>query len=406
VRTRDDFAAWIERVAGGEADVLTRDPIIAFEATSGTTRGAQLVPYTGESLEAFADAVLPWLHDLAKRRPAVTKGRIYAAISPATRPPMKTPGGIAVGLPSDAAYLGEALVDPFMRLLAVSPMLGAMSDVAAWQSGTIAQLLAARDLSFISVWSPTFLVALLDALPAGVDPADVWPQLDCVSCWADGASASYARQLAARLPQAVIEPKGLLATEAPVSVSWGAGDPVTALLSTVVEYVDDANLPHLADDLAVGARYRVVVTTPGGLYRYALGDVVRCTSTAHGIARLRFEGRAGLVSDLVGEKLEDSFVASVLGKLDVAAVLVPDGAARRYKLWADTTNVDGLAAHVDAALGANPHYAHARTLGQLGPVIAYARPQFMLRLSARQMAAGARLGDVKACGLLLGENDE
>jgi hypothetical protein len=426
----DSFVPWIERIAAGQPGILTRAPVMAFERTSGTAAGGRLIPYTAASLVAFRHAVLPWLADLARRRPGITRGRLYASISPATRPTMRTASGIPIGLDSDAAYLGEDLVAPFLDLLAVSPLVGRLEDVDAWRIATLAQLVEAVDLSFVSAWSPTFLVELVQAIPANHDAiasqigpearrrlaeatrtgeletARLWPMLDCISCWTDGASARFARILATQFPGVAIDPKGLLATEAAMTLPYGGGvGAVTALMSNVVEYIDPSGEAHLCDTLEPGVTYRVAVTTPGGLYRYAIGDVVTCTSVEQGIARLRFEGRDGVTSDLVGEKLDDAFVSSVLDGIDLSCALVPDESPPRYVLCIDAGLDDAalcsIAARVDAALRANPHYDYARNLRQLGAVVACSRPGFMLDVTRWKMAAGARLGDVKPVGLLL-----
>jgi len=132
---------------------------------------------------------------------------------------------------------------------------------------------------------------------------------------------------------------------------------------------------------------------------------VICTRVERGIARLRFEGRDGVTSDLVGEKLDDAFVSSVLDGVAPGCALVPEDSPARYALWIDARLDDAvlrsIAARVDTSLRANPHYDYARTLGQLGAVVAYSRPGFMLDVTRRKMAAGARLGDVKPVALLL-----
>ena len=113
-----------------------------------------------------------------------------------------------------------------------------------------------------------------------------------------------------------------------------------------------------------------------------------------------FEGRAALVSDMVGEKLDEAFVAQVLAGLPVAAALVPAAVPRpHYELW-----LDGPAGEVcpwiEAGLRANPHYAYARDLGQLGPLVAVVEPGFVSRRAVEQATAGLRLGDLKHSTLL------
>src|SRR6185295_5509465 len=99
--------------------------------------------------------------------------------------------------------------------------------------------------------------------------------------------------------------------------------------------------------------------TPGGLYRYDLGDVLECESQGVSGPTLRFIGRAGVVSDLVGEKLSDSFVANVLAQLPSGAALVPSAQPRpHYELWIDAAAPPGqdLATRVDTLLHDNPQY--------------------------------------------------
>ena len=50
VMTYDDLAADIEAIARGEPNILTADPVVAFERTGGTTSGGKLVPYTARAL--------------------------------------------------------------------------------------------------------------------------------------------------------------------------------------------------------------------------------------------------------------------------------------------------------------------------------------------------------------------
>ncbi len=437
IRTYADHAADIARMANGERGVLTTDPVIAFEETGGTSQGAKLIPYTARSLSGFRDAVLPWLADLARRRPAVMAGEVYASISPATRAAKMTASGLPIGLLSDAAYLGEDLVPAFMELLAISPTLGGIAEVDQWRLETLVQLVANPRLSLISVWSPTFLTSLLphigamaDAIAARVDAeargrldaalaggdlnlSRLWPMLDTISCWTDGVSAQFIPALHQMVPHAYIDAKGLLATEAAITTRLGAAPgAVPALLSCVTEYVGQDGIPRLCDTLSEGEAYEVVITTYGGLYRYAMGDVVRCVSIAQGCPRLIFEGRAGVHSDMVGEKLDDAFVAGALAPLSRPAALVPRlNPYPHYALWVEAQGdtlppLDQLAGQVEAALCANPHYAYARKIGQLGAIDVGVRTDLVGLIIKKGLASGARLGDTKAVGLLINVEGE
>lgn len=427
MRPPEAFRGRIDRMAAGETGLLTVDRPIAFEETGGTSAGAKLVPLTAAALVAFRAAVLPWLADLARRRPAVTRGRAYVTISPATRPARTTADGTPIGL-SDAAYLGSDLAEAFAALLAVPAEIARIADVDDWRRATLAHLVEAEDLAFVSVWSPTFLLDLVDALPReaerlapvlspaarrrlaralsapGLDTTVLWPRLDTVSCWADAASAPFARRLAERCPQAWIEPKGLLATESAITVPFGGDEGrLPALTSAVIEFVDANGDAHLADDLAPGAAYEVVLTTPGGLWRWAIGDRVACVGRRGPVPRLVFLGRSGEVGDLVGEKLDEAFVAGVLARLGRPAALVAHVAPPRWELWIDADDLDPEAAarRVDTALRANPQWAHARDLGQLPALVGRAKPGFFAARAETRARAGRRLGVEKPTAIVV-----
>lgn len=427
VPIRDDawFASEIAASAHDGAPRLTSAAPLAFERTGGSSGGAKLVAYNPTLLAAFRSATLVWLDGVFTRFPAITRGRFYATISPATRPAEVTASGLPIGLGSDAAYLGDALAGHFLVLLAVPPQLGLIADPKEWRIATLAALIAAEDLTFVSLWSPTFLLALIDALPqvadavaarlppparlrlaaalagSDIDTARLWPLLACISCWTDGASAAFAQSLAARFPHAAIDPKGVLATEAPITLTDGpAARRVPALSQCFTEFVAADGTAHLCDELAVGETYLAVITTPGGLYRYDMGDLFRCRAIDGGVPELEFVGRAGLTSDLVGEKLEDGFVASVLAGLP--AVLAPRRDAVGYEVLIDARHAGPVdLAAIERGLDANPQYAYARKIGQLAPLALRKINNLPGTMIASGIAAGRVMGDIKTSGLLL-----
>lgn len=427
----------IERMAAGQPGVLVAAPVVAFEETGGSTQGPRLIPYTAASLAAFRAALLPWLDDLAAAFPGITGGSAYWAISPVARAPRMTEGGTAVGLGSDAAYFGEDVAPHVLEVLAVPPTLAASSSIEAWRDATCVRLLWREDLALVSVWSPTFLLDLLahmienrDRLAAQVeaefigrgegakrraelirhalstDPPDfraIWPALQVVSCWDQAASRNYAQALRTLLPGVVIQGKGLLATEGVVTIPLVEQPmPVLAVESGFFELQDSGGECCMACDGRVGEKYALVMTTEGGLYRYAIGDRVRVHGYAGETPMLEFLGREGLVSDLCGEKLSEAFVIGATARLGLRfALLAPlDSFRRGYALLVDAdelraADAEAVAARVDEALCRNPQYAYSRKLGQLArlEVRRCVRPLETWREAALQR--GMRLGDIK-----------
>ncbi len=179
-----------------------------------------------------------------------------------------------------------------------------------------------------------------------------------------------------------------------------------------LEQADGRLVP--AEQAEPEGEYAVVVTTAGGLWRYRLEDRVRVRALVGRTPALDFLGKQDHVSDRRGEKLHEAFVAGALGPLLAAAgarfaLLAPEERAGRcgYTLFVEPAGPlpARLALEAEAALQANPHYAHARRLGQLEAValfeIARGGEEAWLQ---RALEDGRRAGDVKP--LLLSPRDD
>ncbi|MEM7396758.1 MAG: GH3 auxin-responsive promoter family protein, partial [Verrucomicrobiota bacterium] len=262
--------------------------------------------------------------------------------------------------------------------------------VAEHRLRTLSALAAEPNLRFISVWNPRFLTVLLDgvverrdALQTRLPPERarclegdepwraLWPRLQLISCWADGWAAGAAAELQRRWPGIELQPKGLLATEGMVTIplsNEGGWEHVLAARSHFFEFLDEGDA-RMAHELEPGRVYEMVLTTGGGLYRYRLGDRVRMTGWRGGLPLLQFLGKVAGISDLVGEKLHEEHVASVLAKIcpDGFLVPVPDMQRPHYVICVGEDQGRTVVDLVDEGLSSNPHYRYARDLGQLGP---------------------------------------
>ncbi len=418
--TGDQLAEMTPKLLTGTAG-LTTEPIRRLVPTSGSAGAVKLVPWTAGLARAFGAAIDPWMADLMRRHAEVTRGPSYWSVSPAVVPTFPE-ARIPVGFDDDTAYLGRWL-EPLVGCVLLAPnALRHAVDPDAFRYATLLLLLAARELRLISVWHPSFFSLLWQARRAWWDdllqdlergtlrvanalgPAagaavrqrlradprralelsrlgpnagteQIWPKLTVVSAWADGPASAPATALAELIAPAVLEPKGLLATEAMVTVPYAGRSPL-ALCSHHFEFRDDAGAFFAAHELQTGAQYDIIVSTQGGLYRYCLGDVVRVDGFLHGTPSLRFVGRNDRRVDQVGEKLSDAFVRSAFeaagaGRLGFVRLVPtppqPDQPPS-YTLLVDSTVDDpfDLRARMLAELRRNPYFAQALDLGQLG----------------------------------------
>jgi len=447
-----DCAGSIQAIAEGRPRVLTGEPVRAFALSSGSVAAAKRIPYTRRLQREFRRAIAPWVVDLYRRHPRAAVGGAYWAITPAFPASAGPSGAVPVGFDEDSEYVGglaKRLVD---ATLAVPGAVRFIQDIEAFRYVTLLCLLRCRDLSLVSVWHPSFLTLLLGALPAhwrallddlkrgsvsppaGLPPAlaarlvirpspdrardlqhlapddyrAIWPRLAVVSCWADGHAAMPAGEIARLLPGVAIQPKGLLATEGVVTLPFAGLTPL-AVRSHFFEFLHEGRA-YLAHELVPGRIYSVVLTTGGGLYRYRLEDRVEANGVVGRTPSLRFLGKEDHVSDLCGEKLNETFVAGVLARACAAsgiaprfAFIAPDVASSppAYVLYVETAGrvPSHVAPLVDDLLAANPHYRYCRALGQLAPLRVVRAASMFPRYAARCREAGQRLGDIKPLAL-------
>ncbi len=423
VVTYQDLSPWVDKIAAGEKEVLTQAPVKLLERTSGSTGGNKLIPYTQGLLDEFSAATGPWLFSLYRRHPGLLGTTSYWSLSPVTQGPQKTSGGLSIGIEDDTEYFDPLSAWALQKMLSVPQTVKKLTDLEVWRLTTARHLLADPALGFISVWSPSFLTLLFEAIQSHWDtllaqlppgrarslrrlnrfiPQEVWPRLQVVSCWTDGQAGSVLPALKHFLEEIKIQPKGLLATEGvvsfPLSLAEPLPGPVAAVGGPFLEFIDleaPQKRPALLTELRKDATYSPLLSTAGGFYRYALRDVVRCVGHWGALPCLRFEGKLDRTCDLVGEKLSAPEVEAAFQRLGISgfALLCP-AQPPHYRLYVEPAELH-LADRLDKILSESHHYGYARKLGQLGPVVAVPTQNGWRTYEAALVARGARAGDIK-----------
>jgi hypothetical protein len=455
----ESLEPWIKRLQCGEPRILTSETVTHLIPTSGSTGARKLIPFTAGLQRDFDCAIAPWICDLARQQPGIIGGPAYWSITPSSSDASSQQGkrdalvanfdgftqpapGAAqppcgdeasrppIGFADDASYLGgvkgwlvrAALVRPNEPLPA--------ADLDAFHRATLLALLRERELRLISVWHPSFLTLLLAALPTNwntlltniarndpqrareleranpVQPETLWPELRVISCWGNAHAEFGFAELQRRFPRSHIEPKGLLATEAFVTIPFAGKHPL-AVRSHFFEFADESGRIQLAHELCEGETYEVIVTTSGGLWRYRLGDLVRVTGFWGATPTLQFLGRTGNVSDLRGEKLSEPFVAAAIQRVAARlgqpgfAMLAPETTAEappHYTLFFSGAGATApWQTQLETELRRNPHYDYCRQLGQLAKLtVCEVGPDAGEIFLRHEAAFGKRLGEVKS----------
>jgi hypothetical protein len=441
----EDYLPYIEDISHGKTNVLTHEPVILFQPTSGTSSPSKLIPYTRSLKAEYQRGIAPWIYSLYSRVPAIMQGKAYWSISPSIGL-NKAHGCIPVGFDDDSEYLGM-IGKRLFQMVSVGPQQFAphISADTFWTQ-TLTNLLASCNLTLISIWSPTFLLILcrrfidnwaelLEILKKRGFPASrirageiekiiqnqgfifeaIWPDLKLISCWTHGASESYIPEIRRYFPHVEIQGKGLISTEAFVSFPlFPEKDPVLAVNTHFYEFRDVVTGEiWLANELKQDCIYSVIVTTGGGLYRYELDDLVRITGFITGTPALRFISK-NAVSDLCGEKLHIEHIqrsfTQALSEVSVANpfwLLAPVELTSQklaYALFIHSPVLSDdqgkiLRDKLEMQLRQNFHYAHCRDMNQLEPLKVFfidgssAAPEsvYTEELARR----GQKLGDIK-----------
>lgn len=418
----DDIHPLVERMVAGERDVLVRGAASYFSTTSGSTATPKFLPGTQATISAGCEATLARNAYLRRDHPLAVAGRPLVLVGSMAEGTTAAgvPFGAMTGFGYHVAHMGfEGERLPYE--------IFTVPDYEARYYAILRFALAARDLSAILVYNPSTVLRLLEAAPAwwddlvrdvadgrlrdevarlGVappppdperareleaagpgDPRGWWPRLRVLLCWRGGAASFYVEALRPLLGDLPVRELGLLASEAMVSVATDdhRGSvllPMTGFFEFVPEG-EDAQAARPAWSLDVGACYRLLVTTPGGLYRYDLADVVRVNGHHREMPRIEFLHRAGRVYSFTGEKLTEYQVTGAVraaadacrvdlvsftavptwGRPPFYEVLAEPHSPPRRDEWARLSSVID-----DELQGVNMEYAGKRASGRLAGV--------------------------------------
>lgn len=374
-----------------------------WEPTSGSTQSRKWIPYNRAFLSQLNRASSPWLADLYENHPGIQKGTHYWSLS-------WLPQDLRKDFGTDDSELFPFWQKIFLKqIFPVPSRLAKTPSMKAFWFATLVYLAGQRDLTMISVWSPTFLLQVVkdlrlqweavrrtletgrwslyetelsgfraawrNDLPILKSPqflAELWPQLSLISSWDTASSKSFAKELRDLFPQIPLQGKGLWATEAVVTIPFQQKYPL-AIRSHFYEFrnLDDEKILPL-QKLKVGMHVQPIVSSANGFLRYEIEDVLKVDGFVDQTPSLFFMGRRRGV-DMVGEKMDHVLAQKILDRLNekfegrffsLRAYKEPDP---HYKLiCASRHESEQIENALEECLKEIHHYALALELNQLG----------------------------------------
>ncbi|MBX3022043.1 MAG: GH3 auxin-responsive promoter family protein [Bdellovibrionales bacterium] len=409
-----DYSFWEQDILrqkhSGSAQVCVNTE--RYQPTSGSTSAQKWIPYSKSFMREMDGAIQPWLGDVGINHPRAFKGCQYWSLSwlPQEQRDSRPSNDDLELLPTWKRIMLE-------RVMAVPSAVTYTKTMEESQFATLAHLCARRDLSLVSVWSPTFWLTLLDklilwreslaetldsgrwSLPGfssdlkcphsgrgakilrefqGTELIEhLWPMLSLISCWDSAGSKMWAQQVRRRHPSVFLQGKGLWATEGVMTIPFQGQYPA-AITSHFLEWMDlDNDRVYPTWELKPGQMVQPLLSGGHGLLRYKLNDAVLVKGTLGATPTFEFQGRLR-ETDLVGEKLsaqltEQAFqyVEEQTGVRPLTMYAVRTQLTSPYYLVlvrSSDVQPDKIQNVVEEALSRVFHYKLARELGQLGPV--------------------------------------
>jgi hypothetical protein len=388
---RPFVAAEIER----DEAALTSERPLCYVRTSGTTDQPKDLPLTAshlKSLREIQEAAIAFQH---RQCPEAFAGTMLAIVSPPRE------GVLANGRPfgSASGFVAGSTPRIVRSKFVVPPIVLTIKDCQLKYLLILRLALSRADLSYMATANPVTILTLVRLyrlhhqvliadvrrggffrdldLPAGIREAvagrlgpdasradelervqssgvearlaDLWPKLRLVGTWTFGSSGLALDSLRGELPpRARIIDIGYIASEFRGTITLGrrSGTGFPTLETHFFEFVErdrwDRAEPEFLtlEQLRKGLEYYVIVTTPSGLYRYFINDLVRVVGRLHRTPLLRFVQKGKGVTSITGEKLYESQVlTAVRSALDAYGatgrfvMMLADETERRYCLY-------------------------------------------------------------------------
>ena len=153
--------------------------------------------------------------------------------------------------------------------------------------------------------------------------ADVWPNLRLVVTWTGGSCGIAVSTLKKSLPAYTrILELGYLSSElrATITLPDTGNAGVPTLQDNYFEFIDASDYDEgiretvRLDKLIEGKQYYIIVTTPAGLYRYFMNDIIEVTGFKRRTPLLRFVQKGKGVVNITGEKLSEHQLVDAVEK--------------------------------------------------------------------------------------------
>ena len=368
VNNYESLRPYIKKMMRGDRGVLTREKAIFFGITSGTTSKPKFIPVTKRSRLQKSKVMSVWLYRVLTDHPEALKGKALVIMSPAVEG--YAPSGVPYGSESGDAY--RSMPSLVRKHYALPYEVFSIKDYEA-RYYTMLRIGIESDITNISTLNPLTILVLCQkidkyakdiiedirkgslnkslnidpciraAIERTIDPnpkraeflerlliekgallpKDFWKDLALIACWTGGTMGLYVKELAKYFPEGIrMRDFGYVSTEARVSVPISDDGPsgVLTIGSNFYEFIPEEDIENTkpryltVGKLKKGGRYYIIFTTPGGLYRYNIDDIILVVGFRKAAPVIEFIQKGKNVSSATGEKPYEAQIIDAIYK--------------------------------------------------------------------------------------------
>jgi hypothetical protein len=367
----DGYEPYIERIARGEKNILTPDPVVYLNTTSGSTGKQKLIPVTRRFQNSLGWANLTCIGFLSEalRVRGLKFGKLL--VTNTAQLTGRTPAGIDYGPggtgvmrmnkflykqlfahPYETLTVADSLTrhylcflfalrDPSMRgIIANFPMLilrtcnyferyaeDLIQDLETGEFANWLKLEPEIRAKLERQWSPTPTRAaqLREILNSEgrLTPKLAWPGLSYIATARGGTSDFYFERFPHYLDDTPVFGAVFASAEGTFSIypDLNTDGSVLAIATGFFEFIpqDQWEAEHpktlLATEVKAGEYYRILMTNYSGFYRYDIGDVVEVVGFYEKAPLIVFRHRRGGILSSTTEKTTESHATQVMQAL-------------------------------------------------------------------------------------------
>ena len=364
----ETFLPYIEKLKQGNSRALlgSREKILGFGLTSGTTDEPKFIPFTPRFIREYKHSTLLFVYRMVEDNPRLLEGKILSVFSPARE--YKTGGGVWCG--SISGWIAENQVPIVRNFYALPNNVMEIRDIHA-RYYTLMRIALTKNVGTLITANPSTILNLVKLVDQGKEgiirdihdgtlsvkglveksifqhikshlkkdpltahrleelaqkndsfiPRLYWPNLQLIACWKGGTLFTYLDQFPNYFSDSTcVRDIGLLATEGRLSIPVVSGKDAgcPTIDSVFFEFIpeEDENQPSprtlLIDELELGKNYFLVITTSSGFTRYKINDLVQVVDFLNQTPLIHFLNKGEHISSVTGEKISEHQVVTAV----------------------------------------------------------------------------------------------